>query len=144
MARRGSEESAKESQYEALELRKAGNSFRQIGQQLGISTMHAHRHVKQALANIKKLTLESAEDYIALELEKFDNLELRINKLIQAGDLKAIDRALRIADQRAKLLRLYESDELIELRLNKKGYGIFPLPEFKDQSRTGQVQAEEQ
>jgi hypothetical protein len=108
MAKKGSEESAKEKQYQALELRKAGASYRQIGAQLGVSDVQCHRYVKAALAQIQKLSLESAEEYRALELEKLDNYELRINKQVQNGNFGAIDRALRIIDQRAKLLGLYD------------------------------------
>lgn len=95
---------AKEKQRRALELRRAGASYAQIGRVLGYrSTASAHKAVEVALT----MTLrEPAEAVRQLELERLDEAQRAIWPRVRAGDLEAIDRLCKLMDRRAKLLGL--------------------------------------
>ena len=88
----------------ALELRKAGATYRAIAEQLGYAQPRgAHKAVSSAL----KATLrEPAEELRTLELERLDAMALALWRRAQAGDEKAVDRCLRIMERRARLLGL--------------------------------------
>ena len=89
---------------QALELRKAGASFDAIARQLGWADKSgAYRAVTRALAAVLN---EDAEDLRALDAERLDRLLLAVWKPALDGDGKAWDRALRLLDQRARLLGL--------------------------------------
>ena len=95
---------AHERQLQALELRKAGASYEAIAERLGYADRSgAYRAVKAALT----LTLrEPAEELRSLEAERLDGMLLPLWRRVQAGDEKAIDRALHIMERRARLLGL--------------------------------------
>jgi hypothetical protein len=95
---------ASDRERQALDLRKAGASFDAIAKQLGYSDPSgAHRAVTRALDRIPN---EAAASLRVVEAERLDRLLLAVWKDALAGDLKAMDRALRILDQRARLLGL--------------------------------------
>ena len=93
-----------ERKLRALELRKAAVPYQQIADELGYrSASGAFNAVKAAL----KATLrEPAEELRELELARLDAMLLPLWRRIQRGDEKAIDRALRIMERRARLLGL--------------------------------------
>ena len=110
----------------ALDLRVAGLSLAQIGRELGVDESTACRYVKDALAALAKRNDDNAETLRALELERLDKLQraaervlaknhVYVNsgkvvfdgttKLIDDGPvLAAIDRLVRIAESRRKLM----------------------------------------
>jgi hypothetical protein len=93
-----------ERKLQALELRKAGASYRTIAERLGYaSASGAHKAVASAL----KATLrEPAGEVRTLELERLDAALLAIWRRVQNGDDRAIDRLLRIMERRARMLGL--------------------------------------
>ena len=95
---------AHERQLQALELRKAGASYEAIAERLGYADRSgAYRAVKAALT----LTLrEPAAELRSLEAERLDAMLLPLWRRVQTGDEKAVDRALRIMERRARLLGL--------------------------------------
>ncbi len=95
---------AKERQRQALELRKAGATYQQIADQLGFKhASSAGKSVKKAIDN---LGTEEAEDLRIIEVARLNHLMLAIWDRCQAGDLKAIDRALRIQQRLSDLMGL--------------------------------------
>lgn len=89
---------------QALELRKAGASFDAIARQLGYADKSgAYRAVTRALDGVLN---EAAEELRALDAERLDRLLLAVWQPALGGDHKAMDRALRILEQRARLLGL--------------------------------------
>jgi hypothetical protein len=95
---------AAERKRRALELRRAGASYEQIADQIGYANRGgAHKAVTSAL---KTAVQEQADELRTLECERLDRLLLAVWKAAIDGDLKAIDRALRIQEQRARLLGL--------------------------------------
>lgn len=95
-----------EKRQKCLELRKFGASFRSISEQQGISLGQVHKYVSDALAEINQLTATNAEELRQLELQRLDTATLAIAKLVKQGDLRAVDRWLRISERRSKLLGL--------------------------------------
>lgn len=120
----GKREAAAERRQKALDLRKAGNSYRAIGAQLNISEAQAHTDVQTALARLAALELASADELRTLELARLDTLAVEAARILSethpyvsggkvlpniADDgprLQAIDRLLRISESRRKLLGL--------------------------------------
>lgn len=102
----GQKENAAERRVNALNLRKSGASFRQIGDQLGVDAATAYRDVQRALADLAKEQRESAEQLRQLELERLDALQIALWVQARQGNQGAVDRVLRIMERRARLLGL--------------------------------------
>jgi len=95
---------AKEKQAKALEMRKAGATFKMIAEKLEYADPSgAEKAVSAALTAIIQ---EPADALITLELERLDALFLTHYALARGGNMKATDRCLRIMERRAKLLGL--------------------------------------
>lgn len=62
----------------ALELRRDGLSYRQIGIELGISYGSAYKYVSQALAEVREEAHESAGELREIELTRLDDLYMRL------------------------------------------------------------------
>ena len=83
---------------QALELRKAGFTYRKIGERLGVSAQLARNDVQTALEEDGAGKPEALTD---IELERLDNLYQVAYKQALKGDLKAMEVALKISDRRA-------------------------------------------
>lgn len=97
---------ALERELRALELRKAGASYAQIAEVLGISRSAAHKAVARALDKVIAEVRENADRLRALELERLDHLSRELWRQALKGHLGAIDRLLKVMERRAKLLGL--------------------------------------
>jgi AcrR family transcriptional regulator len=93
-------------QTQALRLRAHGHSFRDIAKALGCSRGTAHALVKDAFAAERKGISEAKADLVETEILRCDTYLQAIAKQVQAGSVRAIDTALRVAERRAKLLGL--------------------------------------
>lgn len=99
-----------EKMHQALQLRKAGATYKLIADQLGVSTRMACTYVKKAIDIQNAKNGEEAQDIINLELSRLDSMLLSIRDKLKADNpnqLGAIDRALKIMDQRAKITGIY-------------------------------------
>lgn len=93
---------AKERQRQALELRIAGVTLEVIAERVGFrSRQAAWDSIRRALEAIPR---PAAEQLRALDVERLDKMALAIWPRCLQGDLSAIDRAMRIFSQRARLL----------------------------------------
>jgi hypothetical protein len=97
---------AEQQRLQALQLRQAGATYTQIGQELGCTRQHAFYLVSTALARIKSRTEETAEQMLALDLGRLDAMLLGIYRTALSGNLFAIDRVLKILERRARLAGL--------------------------------------
>lgn len=96
---------AREREAKALDLRCLGYSLEKIARELGWSQpSSASKAIERALSRI---SLGAAKNLRDLELERLDMLQRSLAAQIVRGHLGAIDRMLRIMDQRARLLGLY-------------------------------------
>jgi hypothetical protein len=105
-ARPGWRERQAERVRQAVEFRKAGASFRAIGQSLGISAMQAHRDVVGALKQTLTETAESVNELRQLELARCDELLLFLWPSCRKGSVEAVKAAVKIGERRARLLGL--------------------------------------
>lgn len=103
---RGRAATTAERRERAFELRKAGATFKTIGEQLGISEQAASRHISRVLRQLAEKLQEDAILVRQMEAERLDRFFLALWTRAVAGDVVSIDRALRIMERRAKLLGL--------------------------------------
>lgn len=105
---------------EAIKLRVRGKTIREIAEQLGVSVGQAHVDVRAAMGSIAKEAEENVSEQRGLELGRLERaLEIVESVLTNSngadqGDelaLKALDRLVKIQDQRAKLLGLYAPEK---------------------------------
>lgn len=92
--------------HAVVEMRAAGHSFAEIGDQLGISPQAAHQHLKRALKVHRAGTEEQVAKLRAIEAARLTALSDAIWERAMAGQLGAIDRILRIRESYRKLLGL--------------------------------------
>jgi hypothetical protein len=97
---------AREREVKALELRKAGLSYPQIGKALGVSQVAAYKIVMRVLQRYEANIQEETEDLREIELQRLDRMLNAIEPKIRRGDLKAIAVAVRISERRSRLLGL--------------------------------------
>jgi len=101
----------------AIELRAVGLNFREILEEMiayfgadklpaSYDERYVWRDVKDSLEKRKALMLETAQDMTLIELDRLDKLQTAIMPGALRGDLKAVDRVLKIMAQRAQLMGL--------------------------------------
>lgn len=98
-------------QYEALDLRQSGWSFRAIGDKLGVTGMQAWRDVKSALEGLEELNTDKASTLRQLELERLDALTKALEPMAMVGNTNSVNAYIRVMEQRAKLLGLYAPEK---------------------------------
>src|SRR4029077_3621634 len=86
---------------QALELRAAGASFRQIGEALSVSKPRAFRIVRKALDELVQHCQETAERVRQLELYRMDRIRLALDP--KKSDPHVADTLIRISERVAKL-----------------------------------------
>jgi len=90
----------------AFELRKAGTSYRNIGRQLGITHTSAKRYVDCILDALHAASLDSAERYRSLQLERLNDMLFALWPAVKRGDTASIREARGIMEREAKLMGL--------------------------------------
>jgi predicted transcriptional regulator len=101
-----------EKTLKALELRKRGMNYTQIGEKLGCARSTACRYVLSELENLADKCREEAVQVRDLELHRLDELYLVAYAEVEDGNIPAIDRCLRIMERRAKLLGLDAAEKV--------------------------------
>lgn len=86
-----------------MQLRLAGATYREIAEAMDCSVSTAKRRCETSLAEIGK---QERELLRSLEVDRLDRLQRAVWADAIQGDLPSIDRALKIIDQRSKLLGL--------------------------------------
>ncbi len=102
----GKAEKAAERRVKALEFRKAGASYREIGRRLHVSTPQAFRDVHHELAALAERSQSLALEVRSLELERLDALLAALWPGCMSGDTKSVMAALAVGKRRADLLGL--------------------------------------
>lgn len=102
---------AAERRVQALELRKAGLTYDQIAERIGISRSQAHGYVTKALNALDAKAAETAEQLRRLEVERIDKmlsgLWLRaVGTRDVPSDPLVVDRVVKLMERRARLLGL--------------------------------------
>ena len=104
--RPGQVETIAERRVLALELRKAGGSYREIARQLGVDVHTAHADVGAELAALRETAVGEATELRALELERLDGMTSGLWPRIQEGSAAAVSAGVRVSERRSRLLGL--------------------------------------
>ena len=101
----------------AIKLRVQGKTIREIAEQLGIGVATAHLDVRTAMGEVAAECSENVEHQRGLELTRLERAFSVIEQVLlnaesnpDQGDelrLKALDRVVKLQEQRSKLLGLY-------------------------------------
>jgi hypothetical protein len=91
-------------QLKAFELRLAGLTFAKIAQRLGYANEAGPQ--KAIDTWLKNLATPLIDEYRKLEGERLDVAQASVWEGVEKGDLKCIDRFVRISERRAKLFGL--------------------------------------
>lgn len=92
-----------ERQAEALKMRRAGVAVPEIAKHFGVGPTTIYNYIQQAL---KETIRAPAEEIIALELLRLDDMFNGVWRDARTGDVKAINAALKIMERRARYLGL--------------------------------------
>jgi|TARA_Y100000310_G_C20604656_1_gene774876 hypothetical protein len=107
----------RERQQQAVELRKAGATTKQIANQLGYaSPAGAYKAIMRELEATANAQSEGTEAVRQLEIQRLDQMLFPIWQQVISGDVQAITTALRIQERRANLLGL-DAPKQIEARV---------------------------
>ncbi|WP_344542954.1 hypothetical protein [Streptomyces levis] len=87
----------------ALEARKGGATYKQIGQVLGISTSYARELVQKG---VSEAHIGDAKEVLQMDLLRLDELQMRAVSAFRAGDLNQTERIMRIMRERRDILGL--------------------------------------
>jgi hypothetical protein len=97
---------AAERRIQALELRKAGVTYEQIGAALGITRQGAYKIVSNALDKMNETVTEQTDEIRTIEIERLDALWKVMYQQARNGNQGAVDRCLKIMERRSKLMGL--------------------------------------
>lgn len=111
---------ARERALQALDLRKAGMSYSQIGKVIGMTKMGVSRAVSEILRTTAQ---EPADEVRQLEVERLDTLLRGVWPKAVAGDVHSVDRVLKIIERRSAILGL---DAPVKNEFSGPGGGPIP------------------
>lgn len=109
-------EEQKARRTQALSLRLSGLSYDDIAKHLSISSFKASQLVNETLERAENQSVDQMRE---LENSRLDRAQAAIWSSVLKGDLKAIDRFLRISQQRSKINGL-EAPKKIDLSVGVK------------------------
>ena len=98
--------------HNVLQYRTQGLSLRAIGLKLKVSYQTVANDLKETLAQLQTTSIEHAQVLRELELQRLDGLIEIASKQATKGDLSAIDRVLKLSQERSKLLGLYAPEQI--------------------------------
>lgn len=117
--KRGSRERAALRCVQSFDLRRAGWSYRAIGEKLGISAAQAFRYVARGLDELATKASESAGELRKLELHRLDRLQSGLWSTAAGGDPKSAAVVIKLMERRSKLLGL-DARERVDLTTDGK------------------------
>lgn len=108
---------------ESLRLRLSGMQYREIAEAMiarygrdalpgSYDERFAWRDVQDEMKKHRSMIADTVNDLRIIESERLDQIQLSIMPEVLKGNLKAIDRMIRIMDHRAKLFGLYAPAQL--------------------------------
>jgi len=90
----------------AVDLRIAGNSYQKIAEALDYTLEGARQVIFRAMEVNRNATKESCDELRQIEVQRLDDLLASLWPKALNGDMKAVDRVLKVAARRAALLGL--------------------------------------
>lgn len=92
-----------------------------VAEVLNLKVKIVYAAIKRGIKVVEDTPVRDLEIVRELSLQRLDTMLLSIWVKVQAGDLRAIDRALKIEEQRAKLGGLYQEDKQPDQHLHLHG-----------------------
>jgi hypothetical protein len=89
-----------ERRRQALNLRAAGADFRSIANALGVSVGQAYADVQSELTEV---TREAAEEVLAMDLQRIDQMQASVWADARAGDVQAVECVRKLIELRQRL-----------------------------------------
>lgn len=102
--------------FQMLHARRGGASYQAIANQFGLSVKTVHEKITAVL---RDLPHSEAVELRALEAQKLDYAETRLQEAIKLGDTKAINTLVRISESRRRLLGL-DMPEQHEVKISRE------------------------
>lgn len=99
-----------------IQMRRAGVSYRAIGDHFNLSHLTVFEKVRDELRRIPK---DEVAELRTLEAQKLDYAETRLQEAIKIGDTKAINTLVRISESRRRLLGL-DMPEQHEVKISRE------------------------
>jgi hypothetical protein len=96
----------------------AGATYKQIGKSLGVHVNTVYTDVKAIRAEWRKERVSAYDEICDQECKRLDTMLLSIWDQARQGDIKAIETALKIGDQRARLMGLGTPASQLTVNLN--------------------------
>lgn len=93
-----------ERQREAIDLRRQGLPFGEIGERMGVTPQAAHQLVTRALDEYKADTAELVAQHRALDVARMEEIVRILWPRVQEGHLESVDRVFKAAQRKAALL----------------------------------------
>lgn len=93
-----------------LQMRKAGASFRQIAEHIGMSVSTAYQAYNLALEELRNECAQKAADIFRMEDLRLDDLWRAVFAKAQAGETDAVYACIKIMERRAKMWGLDAPD----------------------------------
>lgn len=97
---------ARAREAQCISLRKEGLSYRLISQQVGITEQGVMKAIRRVMTRVAAQTGADVEDIKSIELERLDDMHAAIFPDAKSGNLKAVDRVLKIMERRSAYLGL--------------------------------------
>lgn len=104
MSTKGQAEAKRVRAVKSLDLRIAGATYRQIGQQLAVSERTAYYDVQDELGRVDKVRLGKGERLRDLELARVEKATLGLWPAVQKGHPASVFAWVKLSERKAKLL----------------------------------------
>lgn len=105
----------------AIELRRQGKTYLEIGRELGISRMRAHQIITAEMTKRREKFQDKADSLIQMQLDRLELLWNRLQGRIDMGEPRACEVGIAILRRQAELMgldqpiKVHNTHELIEL-----------------------------
>lgn len=116
----------KHREIQAIQLRRSGATYDQIGEHLGVSAMAAYQYVSRYIQRVQKQFVHVAEEVVTIELERCDTLLVRLNaelSVLPEGDTAGLSRItnaiVKVLDRRARYLGLNKDTPLVQMKIEQ-------------------------
>ena len=119
-------------ELKAIELRKAGLTYEQIGAAVGISHEGARKAVLRVLSRLVAFTHEEATALREIQLLRINDMRKSVWAQARTGHLASIDRVIRLDEREAKLTGIDAPERTLvreDLRVTVS-YVDTPLPDY--------------
>lgn len=114
-------------EIQAIQLKRAGATYDEIGEQLGVGGAAAYRIVSRYLARVRRQFAHVAEDVVAIELERCDGLLVQHYATMSTLDPADVDgltkitkSILNVMDRRARYLGLNKDSPLVNVKVDNR------------------------